>query len=1349
MCFEYTSHLYQSRRLDHGLLEAAINKFLAFDLIAESEVATVVFGQHYSRMENFQKLDAQLSSRFALFNPAIDPYDEPVQMFNAQELAQMDIQASSGQAKLIKGSCSLARMMAEVNALLQKSSQYDDVGADLIVITSGLFVEDEARIEEILRGSSFKSEHNRLQLIVYPSTMLFDTKSRDGFLVLDAIESEAIIRSRINKLLLIQRLTNGQIHLVKEQLDANGDVKVSTLVQFYQIFDHIAKGHSWDQTQAMALVDFKTVEARPLVSSASVNGSKLTYQFELDASIQSDLFVGLIDQKHPNSHAHRPGKRFSLKSLQLRSPAGQLVFTETHTWPQASTLASANATGSPAQPNGYQDSEPAATSSESAFFPYRAQLSLAAFHVKPWHLAQLNATGRLAGVWTLSAISEEPIQTSGVAMARVNPAGDTLTATCWIQTYYGSDQQDEPGASADAKTGPLKAVKVFVEARAGGQQAAPQELVARMEVQDQLGNIVQNVNMLDDGLGAPDITKGDGLWSQFVQRAYRPGFYKVTVELAGAAEPASRRPASQQQPQPAPTSQSGQDNVCCGSFIPAGAQQPDTRHLARQLYCGTFYVDTNNRLAEQRPPRVNNLTVVNVDHDQRRVTIRWFEPSIDISVHSSQSAPGSQLARPAANLVAGEPNNDLVADESQQAVAPDAGGRAHRRSLAASKSARRQIDDDEPDEQHDADVALGRAPSATGHHYQPARAIVMQAARAQGQQQQSPGAGQASQASLASSLAAADQLQAALSNRYEIKMFADRDMVRRAFDARHEVGFKFNEWNVEGAFPNASAYGGMKEVTLRIPHGREGIYFIAMRVYNNVGVASHVSNIAQFYIKNNLSLDETDPIYGQPTTMDADGNVYDKNGDLIQRANGSGQLNYSLLKATTTLDGLSVLILFSLLAFITSVLCVSLVACLASSARKSLAATRHHKADDKKAVAPGSVMTGAGSGSSMASSGCGSSQQSEVGSSAGGSQGGHDVDINKLSLGDELTYNNLHQQHQHQQHQAQLIHNQHMISASGNQAAAYQHQHQQPAQLQHTIVNGYTYATVNGFGMGQRHLEPPDEPQQQQQQLGDLNQNGLAVDEATMSPVQSWPADILLSHYDKVKQARERNEAPPVMRIETLEHGSAGQFLADGLPTVQDSSDHHHQQHLNQSQGQMTTGAPLESSYLVRNRQLPSYFNQQLQQQLTSVLKNKRQSNDSFEQSSPALEGVTGDLDLADEQVYGHRRHQMASEQQQPIAPPPPQYIYCSPAGATADQMSGLASQLTEPSIYSQTTSLQQVAPPAADHYYTNQQWPAAGQQPVYGQLDHQSYPHQHQAQPGGQPAGADFDKSNSAISEV
>ena len=1349
-----------------------MNKFLAFDLIPDSEVATIVFGQHTSRqLEPFRRLDKSLNSRFTLFNPAFDPFDEQVQMFTQQELMdeisdssshgaaattlnqqQQQAQAQQHRPRIIKGTCSFARLMNEVNLQLQRvSGHYDDVGADLIVITSGLFLEDSARIEEIVRQSQFRLEQHKLNLIIYPATMLFDTKSRDDFSILDSIESQSIVRKRIEKLLLIQKLMNGQIHLVKEHLDSNGEAKMSsTLMQFYQIFEHISRGHSWDQTDSMIMLEQRPIESRSSPIMAS-NGSKLTYQFEFDSTISNELFVAFVDPRPSSlaSNTHKPGKRFALKDIQLRSPNGQVSFTESHTissiqlfqpngsqtTSQLMLSSSTNANGGTADQQ-MAGNEPQINSdlslSESAFFTFRAQLSLAGFQLNSRHLLaaaqnqlspQQLAQAHASGTWTLTAITEEPLQTSAVLMARTNPTGNTLTAKCWIQTYHSGESVASSSSDNMAKS-ELKMVKVFAKLE-GGPNLDLGSIGARMEVHDEMGNIVQNGRLLDDGLGAPDITRNDQIFSQYVQRAHAPGFYKVTVEIGRQSGDSNQ--ASSKLPQL--HSHSGQDNVCCGSFKPRAAnqvQQPIVGNLRRQIYCGTFHVGPNNRLAEQKPPRINNLTVVNVDQDQRRITLRWIEPQVQDSITLGSSSLLTEAKLSSKNNLH-TTEFKYAADAPQSEAQQGGASRAKRWSSSHTKRARNYDDDDDL---IDTVQQIGTT-----------RGLVLPANKK-------------------------DQQIAPLSSRYEIKLFSDRDIMKRAFDAVHEVGYKFNEWNVEGILPNASAFGGQKEVTLRIPFGREGIYFIAMKVYNNLGIASELSNIVQFYLRNNLTVEELESIYGQSTTIDAEGNVYDKNGDLIHRAGHLGMGSYSsLLKGTSSLDGFSILILLSLLAFFMSIVCISLVACLASSARRSL--SKKHKEGQLQGSSKKRSNTGGSSGSMLAGSGSSmvSDASSRAVSSSSSSCGSNDGDTlqQKQMIDQQQQQHHHHQQQQQQQHQlanyngqclqqahdqqqqqAQMIHNQ-MLASDCAHYQQQQHQLQQQAWPSHTVVNGYTYATVGpGTGLKGANINAIFTPNpyennygntmqsigQHVQPLGDLNQIGLGSDEelqkSPMSPVQSWPADVLLSHYDKVKQARERNEAPPLMRIETIDEKQ----FTQGLPTAMEGP--------TQPDAHGQAVSKIEQSYLMRQQQqqLSTYMiNQQLQQQLSSVLKTKRQRMSGANNecklsgpSSPALEGVRGDEDHMEQQQQQQQNQQQTNAEHQIIAPPPPQYLYCGqPETATGEQMFssmtlGLSTHHTDPSIYSQATNLQQVSDGGAS-YYANQ-WPIVSgiEQQIYGSAANQQY---------------------------
>ena len=87
-----------------------------------------------------------------------------------------------------------------------------------------------------------------------------------------------------------------------------------------------------------------------------------------------------------------------------------------------------------------------------------------------------------------------------------------------------------------------------------------------------------------------------------------------------------------------------------------------------------------------------------------------------------------------------------------------------------------------------------------------------------------------------------------------------------------------------------------------------------------------------------------------------------------------------------------------------------------------------------------------------------------------------------------------------------------------------------------------------------------------------------------------------------------------------------------------------------------------------------------------------------FRTTSPALDGITNE----------NEKHNM---------PPPPHYMYCQTSAGLPADSDGLSNRMTDPSIYSQTTNIQQVssshmtAQDQMSGYYANQQqqWPTNG----------------------------------------
>lgn len=61
---------------------------------------------------------------------------------------------------------------------------------------------------------------------------------------------------------------------------------------------------------------------------------------------------------------------------------------------------------------------------------------------------------------------------------------------------------------------------------------------------------------------------------------------------------------------------------------------------------------------------------------------------------------------------------------------------------------------------------------------------------------------------------------------------------------------------------------------------------------------------------------------------------------------------------------------------------------------------------------------------------------------------------------------------------------------------------------------------------------------------------GRGLDATAISPVNSWPASVLLDHYNKVQQAKQRHEPPPIMMVED------GVSLNSSTPSLYSKSDY-------------------------------------------------------------------------------------------------------------------------------------------------------------------------------------------------
>ncbi|RWS30887.1 calcium-activated chloride channel regulator 1-like protein [Leptotrombidium deliense] len=128
-----------------------------------------------------------------------------------------------------------------------------------------------------------------------------------------------------------------------------------------------------------------------------------------------------------------------------------------------------------------------------------------------------------------------------------------------------------------------------------------------MIIEDDIGTTQETVLMYDDGYGDPDITKGDGIYSQYITNIKFGKRYTASVELHSKADTTVISG-------PVPSSQQ-----CCGSSIPLPVSN-NVAQLQRRIECGSFLVKRNSNSNET--PRtmgaINSLRVMTVEKNQSR-----------------------------------------------------------------------------------------------------------------------------------------------------------------------------------------------------------------------------------------------------------------------------------------------------------------------------------------------------------------------------------------------------------------------------------------------------------------------------------------------------------------------------------------------------------------------------------------------------------------------------------------------------------------------------------------------------------------------------------------------------------
>lgn len=227
----------------------------------------------------------------------------------------------------------------------------------------------------------------------------------------------------------------------------------------------------------------------------------------------------------------------------------------------------------------------------------------------------LDKTSAPSGKWTLYYNNQNDRNDSlvGQAYAIVPQRAKPISAKCWLN-------RDRIAASSNVDDGP----PVLYVSLTQDYNKLVQSAVVDVTLTDGLGRPLPGtpIRMFDDGLGSPDITSGDGIYSQLLLDAEQTGFYGLRVHIRshdGNTRLHNGLTTSDSRYKPSES--------CCGQSMAESTQaHTQVDNLQREVDCGFFYVDRHSS-KDEYVGRINNVRVKQVDTAGRTVTVAWSVPA--------------------------------------------------------------------------------------------------------------------------------------------------------------------------------------------------------------------------------------------------------------------------------------------------------------------------------------------------------------------------------------------------------------------------------------------------------------------------------------------------------------------------------------------------------------------------------------------------------------------------------------------------------------------------------------------------------------------------------------------------
>ncbi|XP_076357413.1 calcium-activated chloride channel regulator 1-like isoform X1 [Tachypleus tridentatus] len=206
-----------------------------------------------------------------------------------------------------------------------------------------------------------------------------------------------------------------------------------------------------------------------------------------------------------------------------------------------------------------------------------------------------------AGLWKFSVDVKETSSYPFLLWVSAKETSETraISVNVWLSTKDKKDVGGLPVVYVDVRSGVYPVSNAKVEAKVFNSRGDK-----------------ESFQLFDSGLGDPDITRGDGIYSRYLTAISHKGWYSIIVYVDDNNGGAKLLKGL------------NSDQPCCGSFVPEDNAE-SAESFSRISHYGRLYILHDELDVSNPPSRITDLRVINLEELSKTVTLKWTAPGGD------------------------------------------------------------------------------------------------------------------------------------------------------------------------------------------------------------------------------------------------------------------------------------------------------------------------------------------------------------------------------------------------------------------------------------------------------------------------------------------------------------------------------------------------------------------------------------------------------------------------------------------------------------------------------------------------------------------------------------------------